>query len=449
MKTTFKYFWKIVVALTVIFCGMWGAPAMAQSQNDLLGVYELALQSDPTFKASEAEYNALRQLLPQARSFLLPHLSAGAHQSWFYLTDDTGDMDFQEWGINLRLTQTLFDWSAISGVQSARYQVKQANADYAAAAQDLIIRVADAYFAVLLATDNLEVTRAEKAASARRLEQTQQRFDVGLLPISEVHSAKASYDFIAAQEIGDENAVADRYEELREITGIAHHNLARLIDDLPLVKPEPLDTEAWVRWAQEQNLNLRAAHFATLAAREQIKFYNAQHLPTIHFVGDYSVTRGERSFADAVIDSDNELGTLTLQADWSLFEGGRVWSQTKQARYEYEQSNYIFDATHRAVQSDTRQAYRGVLAGISQIEAFAQAVISNQVALDATEAGFEVGTKTIVDVLDFQRELYSSERDFARSKYDYLVNTLRLKLAAGTLSLTDIEVINNWLTPAP
>lgn len=423
----------------------------AKSHEDLVDIYQLALQSDPTYKAAEAQQLSTQQLLPQARSYLLPILNLSANQQWMYVNSDKSDLNetLEEHGVNLTLGQTLFDWSALSGTRVAGFQVDQANANYAAAAQDLILRTATAYFNVLLAYDNLQVTRAEKAASSRRLDQTQQRFDVGLLPISDLQGAKANYDFLVAQEIGAENALADNYEQLREITGRVHTAIAVLKQELPLIKPEPTDPEQWARWAEQHNLSLKAANFGVQAAREQIRFYNAKHLPTLDFQGSAGATEGDEAFGDQVLTDTAQTATANFVLNLPVFQGGLIVSQARQARYDFEAASSELEASYRLVTSTTRQSYRGVVAGISQIEAFQQAVISNQVALDAMEAGYEVGTKTIVDVLDLQEDLYGSERDLLQAKYQYILDTLRLKLSAGSLSLTDIEVINGWLVSPP
>ncbi|WP_295537635.1 TolC family outer membrane protein, partial [uncultured Thioclava sp.] len=326
------------------------------------------------------------------------------------------------------------------GLGQAGAHGDKAEADYGAAKQELIVRVSSAYFDVLAALDNVEFSRAEKEATARQLEQAKQRFEVGLIAITDVHEAQAQYDLTVAQEITADNTLANTREALQEITGQYDETLQVLRDEIPLLEPVPSDADAWITQARQQNLSLQAARFAASAAKDEISRQRAGHYPTLDFVANKS-----NSVTHSTTGRETDAETLSLQLNVPLFAGGAVLSRTREAGYRANEARYRLEQTRRGVQRQTRNAYLGVLAGISRVKALEQAVVSSKKALEATEAGFEVGTRTIVDVLLSQRELFRAQRDHARSRYDYLLNTLRLKQSAGSLAVTDVEAISQLM----
>ena len=416
----------------------------ATATEGVLDIYRLATENDPGLKAADASRLAARETLPQARALLLPavNLGADATRTWLNVHDGP-DSSFNSTGYTLSLSQPLYHRDYFVQLRQADSQVQQAETTYAAAAQSVITQVAEAYFNVLAAVDNLGFARAEKEAIGRQLEQTKQRFEVGLIAITDVHEAQARHDLAAAQEIAAINQVDLSREALRELTGVLHDDIAPLGEKLPLVKPEPADLEQWVRAAEQNNLQLIAAQQGLAIAREEIKRQESGHYPTLDLVGTHAYSNagggltGKREFDNTAIG---------VQFNLPLYLGGAVSSRTRQAQHQYQAASDNLEAQRRSTSRTTRDAYLSVIAGISQVNALNQAVISNQSALEATEAGFEVGTRTIVDVLNAQQDLFGAQRDYSRARYDYIVNSLRLKQAAGSLSEEDLAQVDTWLT---
>lgn len=418
--------------------------ATSSRADNLLTIYRLAQQSDPQVRAAAANMQATREARPQSIANMLPNLSVTADTiendqkiSGTSFFSNSGRFNTNSYTISL--VQPIFHFEYYSQYKQAGSTVNRADAEYLAAQQELIVRVARAYFDVLGAIDNLRFTEQERKAISRQLEQAQQRFEVGLIAITDVHEARAVYDQAVAQQIDAENLLDSRHEQLQTITGKVHKELSLLKEDIPLLKPEPEDMSQWVATAQAQNPAILAARYSSEEARQNINIARSGHLPTLDVVATRRHSESGGTLA-RVIDAD----TIGLQLNMSLFEGGRVVSKTRQASYQFNEASENLELQHRNVTRQTRDAYRGVTAGISRIKALMQAVVSNKSALQATEAGFEVGTRTIVDVLISQRNLYRSERDLARSRYDYLIQTLSLKQAAGTLDVSDLEKMNAW-----
>lgn len=417
--------------------------------EDLLTTYRQALESDPQLRAAEAGYRAAREARPQSRSALLPQISLNADYT-HHETDiqdsavggSTGSSDYDSNGYSLSLRQSLYHHDYYVQLRQADAVIAQAEAQFAGVRQSVILRVAEAYFNLLAAQDNLDFAQAEKRAIAQQLRQTQQRFEVGLNAITDVHEAQARYDASVAQEIAAENQLNSAHEVLRELTGRGYEALVPLDEEMPLLSPEPNDIDAWVKTSQEQNLQLLAAEAAVRAAREETNRRRAGHYPTFDLVAShgYSDTMDSPTFGTERTDT-----TIGLQMSLPLYSGGLTSSRTREAEYLYNQAQDTLERQRRASVRQTRDAYLGVIAGISQVKAFRQALSSARTALQATQAGFEVGTRTAVDVLDSQRELYRAQRDYARSRYDYVLASLRLRQAAGTLSEADVNQVNRWL----
>lgn len=423
-----------------------GQPALAL---DLLGAYRIAADSDPTLRAAAANRDALLEADDQALAQVLPNigLSAGRtrtrekiestsstifrNQTSYFTTDR----------YSLELSQPLFRYDRFIQLQQADSQVAQALANYSAAEQDLIIRLAEGYFNVLAAQDNLSFARAELEAIGRQLEQARERFEVGLIAITDVHEAQARYDLATSQEIVAENELDSAREALYEITGELNEPVNALNDRMQLLYPEPRDTATWVDRALDNNLNLIALQAAVEAARQEVKRQRAGHYPTLDLVASHGNTDiGGGSFGGR----ETTESAIGIQAQIPIFQGGAVNSLTREAHYRFIESQEQFDQVRRQTQRQTRDAYRGVASGIAQVRALEQALVSTETALEAAETGFEVGTRTIVDVLDAQRERFRAQRDLARARYDYLLSTLRLKQAAGSLGVDDLQAINAW-----
>lgn len=414
---------------------------------DLIEVYQMAESSDPVYSQSIAAYEATLEAKPQARALLLPTVSLNANTT----TNDQdistssgispGEVGFNSHGYSLDIAQPVFRYDRYLSLQQADSQIQQAQAELDAALQDLIIRVAERYFDALAAIDNLNFVQAEKTSLGRQLEQAKQRFDVGLIAITDVHEAQAGYDRSVANEILAENLIDNTRETLRETTGVYLTDLAPLGDTMPLVSPEPDVIEEWTQISQEQNLQVIAAKNQLETARQEIKIQQSGHLPTLDIVANKGYSSSGGRFGGAQIHST----AIGLELNVPLFEGGLVNSRTREAHSLYNQAFQRLEAAYRSAQRQTREAYLGVISGISQVKALAQSVISSESALEATQAGFEVGTRTTVDVVASQRVLLQAKRDYARARYDYILNTLRLKQAAGTLTPEDLHGINTWL----
>ncbi len=411
---------------------------------DLLGVYNQATTSDPTFKAAHSQWQSNRENIAISRAALLPQFTIGAGYGYSYVHTRRIDSHYSNRAGNYSLTldQPIFNFQSWSKLKQSKSSVKGSAATFAASAQDLMLRSSTAYFNVLQAQDVLRYDRAEKLSIARQLERTKQRYNVGLIAITDVYQAQANYDSIAAQEIQDKNDLSNQKEKLREITGLHYKSFSSLGSRLPLLKPNPASIDSWVKVAKRQNYSLLAARFTALAAQENITSQSTGRLPTIDAEGKYVYTNNSKINAGA---RHSNVTTVGVNLNFPVLQGGLVSAQTRQAKFDYQKALADWEKTRRSAVSTTRQSYLGVLSYISKIRADRQAIISNRSALKATEAGYIVGTQTMVDVLNVQAELYNVQKSYAIDQYQYIIQTLALKQAAGTLSASDLMQINSWL----
>jgi outer membrane protein len=423
-------------------------PLPAALGADLMAIYALASDSDPEFRRMAAVKRAVLEQRPQALATLLPsvNLRANAYENEQDITADfipagSGDLEFASRGYSLDMSQPLFRADRFLRLRQADSRIRQADAELAAAQQDLMMRVSDAYFNVLAASDNLAFARAERHSLSRQLEQASQRFEVGLIAITDVQEAQAGHDRAVAEELAAENNVDNAREALRQITGQYIEALAPLGDDMPLVSPEPQDIDAWTDTALDQNLQIIASLHGVETARQEIRAQSAGHLPTLDLVARHGYDRSGGRFGATELYAT----AVGLELNVPIFEGGAVSSRSREARQRLDERLEVLEAARRQAQRQTREAYLGVISGISRVQALQQAVVSAETALRAVEAGFEVGTRTAIDVVTAERNTSQARRDFARARYDYALNTLRLKLAAGTLSDQDLAHINRWL----
>ncbi len=412
---------------------------------DLIQIYELGLQHDPQLQGARAERDSVRERRPQALAQLRPALSATGNVSRTYRNirsspSGAADSTYNKTGLSLSLSQPLYRKDYWIQLQQSGNQIAQAEANYVAEQQDLVMRVAQAYFGILSAQDTLSFAHAETRAILRQLDQAQQRFDVGLIAITSVYEAQAAYDKARADEIQAENEVDDAWEALHEIVGDSENILASLTAALPLNMPMPEAIDQWSERALQQNPRLVARRSATAVARQNIELQRSGHYPTLALVGSHALNRTNASNA-----ADTDTSSIGLQLNMPLYLGGGITSRTRQARFDFEKAQRNLDKERRAIKRQVRDAYRGVVSSISRVKALKATTVSAKSALEATEAGFEVGTRTMVDVLTEQRNLYRARRDYSRVRYDYILNSLRLKSAAGSLSQVDIESINSWL----
>jgi outer membrane protein len=446
-------------------------PAPVPPGPSLIDIYKLALDRDPAFKQAEAQYLATSQVKPLARSSLLPQVGLSASGSHSY-TDTPGgalsttgipagnrttiDQSAHGWAVNL--SQTVFDWGQFKTLDQAGKRVAQAETTYEAAKQDLTTRVATRYFAVLAAEDNLASARSAREAISRQLEQAQRRFEVGLIAITDVQQAQAGYDTAVATEISAQQTLATAHEFLREIIGEDFPKLAGPKDDFPLRNPDPTNQEEWVRRALSDNLTLNAQRLALDVANEQIDIDRGSRFPKLTFSAGYSDQNRDTTqslyfpegsgIPSPTTTASSQFPTsnnVALNLTFPIYTGGANSAKIQTSVYNARLAMQTVEQVTRQTERQTRDAFLTVISDISRVRALKQSVESNRTALRATEAGFEVGTQTTVDVLVAQNALRTAETDYAQSRYNYLLAAMALKQASGSLNESDVMEIDNFL----
>jgi len=440
--------------------------------DDLVQVYQEARASDPTLAGAEATKLSTDENIDQARSALLPQIAGaldftrtrGGDDSESFVQDPSqpGNPNAvipvngytrtsNQRSLGATLNQSILDISKWTALKASKYSAQAGAATYDAAQQQLMISVAQAYFGVLTALDALKFADANEKALGRQLEQAQQRFDVGLAAITDVNDAKAQHDQAVATVISDQNAVDTARETVRQLTNKEPGEFKKLRENLPLDHPTPDDPKAWVDVALKQNPTLSAAALNVDAANENINTARAGHLPTINAQVGYTraptwghTSAGGQSFPD--FSGDPKWGSsITLSLNVPIFTGGFTQSRVRQAIYQRDFSQDQYEFNRRQVEAATRNNYRSVIAGASEVEATKAAVISAQSSVEATQAGYEVGTRTIVDVLISQQTLLSAQSQYSSARHTFVLNGLLLKQAAGVIELKDLEAINALL----
>lgn len=409
--------------------------------EDLLQAYQLAEQNDAQLRAARAVRDSALEAKPQAKALLLPSASLSASANRIHSDVKGGSENtYGRENLTVSLSQPVYHRDYFIKLEQADKQVAQAEVTYAAEEQGLIVRVAQAYFDVLSAKDSLEFAQSENKAIERQLDQAKQRFEVGLIAITSVHETQAAYDQTRADLILAENEVDNAKEAMREITKEPVDTFSPVIADLPLSAPDPQNIDQWGESAMAQNLSIQAARYATEIARQNIQVQRSGYYPTVDLVGSHALDRNGSSFG-----SDADTTTIGLQLNMPLYTGGAVGSRTRQARFDYQSAQENMDKQVRSVNRQVRDGYRGVLASISAVDALKASTVSAQSALEATEAGLEVGTRTTVDVLSAQRDLFRALSNYSTVRFNYILSSLRLKQAAGSLSKADLEQVNEWL----
>ncbi|EOF4703817.1 MAG: outer membrane channel protein TolC [Klebsiella huaxiensis] len=431
----------------LIGLGLTGFSAMSQAEN-LMQVYQQARISNPDLRKSAADRDAAFEKINEARSPLLPQLGLGADYTYTSGFRDSKDQNSNVTSGALQLTQVLFDmskWRSLTlqektaGIQDVTYQTDQ---------QTLILNTATAYFKVLAAIDTLSYTEAQKQAIYRQLDQTTQRFNVGLVAITDVQNARSQYDAVLANEVTARNDLDNAVEELRQVTGNYYPELASLnVDGFKTNKPSAVN--ALLKEAENRNLSLLQARLSQDLAREQIRQAQDGHLPTLNLNASSGVSNNRYSGSKS-ISQDNDAGQNKIGLSFSLplYQGGMVNSQVKQAQYNFVGASEQLESAHRSVVQTVRSSFNNVNASISSINAYKQAVVSSQSSLDAMEAGYSVGTRTIVDVLNATTTLYEAKQQLSNARYSYLINQLNIKSALGTLNEQDLVALNNTLGKA-
>ncbi|EFO47322.1 TolC protein, partial [Vibrio parahaemolyticus AQ4037] len=419
--------------------------------DSLAEIYDLAKQNDPQLLSVAAQRDRAFEAITSSRSALLPQINLTAGYNLTrgdteydsnLISDVSNDSNALTAGVNF--SQELYNRASWITLDTAEKSARQADATYAAAQQGLILRVSQAYFEVLRAQDNLVFVRAEKAAVGRQLEQTKQRFEVGLSAITDVHDAQAQYDAVLADEVLAENDLINSYESLREITGQEHKNLNVLDTNRFSATRTNSPAETLIDEAKTKNLSLLSARISQDIARDNISLASSGHLPTLSLDGGYNYGDTSNSARDNTTDNFNIGVNLAVP----LYTGGNVTSQTKQAEFAYVAASEDLEAQYRSVVKDVRAQNNNINASIGALKAYEQSVVSARSALEATEAGFDVGTRTIVDVLDATRRLYDANKNLSDARYNYILSVLQLRQAVGTLSEQDILDVDAGLKPA-
>src|SRR5436190_3460550 len=453
------------------------------SGEDLLTIFDQAVVNDPSVREAEFTRQATREARPQAWAAYLPQINGtynkgesegnrlivdaqvipdpnnpGTRVLQRYADNSSPSPEFSGW--NLELRQTIFSWQGLVGLHQAGKIVAQADADYGNAQQDLALRVSTRYFDVLAAQDNVQAQQASLEAISRQLEQADKRFEVGLIAITDVQEARAARDTAAADLIAAKRAYATSQELLREITDMQYQVLSTPRATMPLAIPEPADAQKWVEASMEQNLALTSSRLGAEIARDNVRTAFGGHLPTVDLVVGKSHSEsadikdfppapgfgGDSAPSNTDIDTDK---SISLQVQVPIWSSGGTHSRVKQESYRWQAAKQRVERVSRETERTARDAYLGVMSEISRVQALKQALESSRTALKATEAGYDVGTRTAIDVLATRRRLVQAYTNYSRSRYDYMLNVLRLKQAAGLLDRKALEDVNSWLEAPP
>jgi len=449
-----------------------------QGFSDTLSeIFDLSVQNDPQLRAASAAYMAGKESENISRAGLLPQVAVSAEysetdeelqrESTFILeeipvnsvTDRETDTDSTTYALSV--SQPVFDLPAWYDYKGGKLVSEQARLQFQLDQQDLIVRVAKAYFGVLKASENLTTAIAEEEAMARQLEQTRQRYEVGLLPITDVHEAQSAYDNTKVNTLLLRGLLQNSFESLEVLTGQPHYQLAALKEDFPASPPDA-NREEWVKVALENNLQLRISQTGRDAARQNADARKYEHLPTVTASFKYQDVDQDGTFDDnnttlknAPESLESQRSTVAINLNWPIFTGGLVSAQRRQASQQYIQADETANYALRNTTQEARTAHLDVITTSATVSARDQAVTSANSALEATQAGYDVGTRNIVDVLIAQRNLFQATRDYANGRYDYIASSIYLKLVSGQLSPDDIYQLNAWLdtsklvTPSP
>ncbi len=422
-----------------------GVSAGAHAEN-LLDIYQQAQLKDPQLLQSKAVRDQAFEKINESRAALLPQINLGAGLNYLQNKDDRQTNNKASG--SLSLDQSIYRRSNWINLDLTEKSATQNDVAYNLEIQNLMLRSATAYFNVLKAMDTLEFVRANKVAVERQLEQTQQRFEVGLTAITDVHEAEASRDQALADEINAENELANSYEALRELTGIDHRNLDVLNTDRFSPQKTAFGSDKWLELALDKNLQLHSARIAKDIAKEQIDLQKTGHEPTLDLGAGLQTSNTDYKLDSIQSGGNDNQANIGLTFKLPIYSGGATSSKVKQAQYNYVAASELLEKNFRSVQSTVRSSYNNVNASIGSVRAYSQSVVSADSALKATEAGYEVGTRTIVDVLDSTRKLYEAKQKLSEARYNYILNILSLKQAAGILEAQDLVEVNQGLMPA-
>jgi len=419
--------------------------------GDLLDMYRLALANDRRFSAAGNEFEAVKQTVRQAKGLYYPTLGVAAERietSQEIIRSDndvfgSGESDFPTNVLSLSLSQPLFRWDYVSQRRRAGAEVQQAEYQFIAAEQELMLRTAEAYLLTLAALDSEFVTRQELDAVGRQLELARKRLEVGMANGTEVHESQARYDLTQSEVIQAQNALADRQEGLRVITGAIPGSLAPLRDDFDMVPPDPAEPEQWIDQALQNNLAVKARQAAVDVAMAEYRIDKADRYPTLDMVATFENRDTEGSLFGG--GSEVESADISVRAGWTIFQGGTLRARIRESMYKLQQAEDELELERHNVRRATRNAYLGVVSSISRANALKSSRDAQAMTVQAKQRGFETGTNSNLEVLDAERDLYFVQRDYLEARYDYLLNLLNLKRQVGSLGAQDLAMINDLL----
>lgn len=422
-------------------------PVWAQAET-LAEVFALAQQNDAILRSQEANYKANRENKNIARSALLPQISLSATHSDGEISEEIPapyDYDTDADNTEITASQTIFNLEYWHNYRSGKQIANQAEAQFRSDQQELIVRVVGAYTDVLSAIDRYNTAKAEESAIARQLDQTRQRFDVGLVAITDVLESQASFDDAVVNVLNSRGAVGIAFEALETIAGTPINSIAPLSDDYVIKNPEPLQREEWVSKAMANNAELKASEFAKEAALQNAKAKRAAHFPTVTASYQHSEDELETDPTIPGADSDGETDVVALNFRMPLFAGGGISASRRQAWEQYNAANEQYIFASRTTTQAARSYHLAVTTGVARVNAQKQAILSAQSALDATQAGYEAGTRNIVDVLNAERALYNAQRLWHAARYQFITDRLRLEKVSGDLAPAAVEYSNQFV----
>lgn len=404
--------------------------------GELSEIYKLALANDPQLKAAEASFNAGQEIEAQSRASLLPNLNLNANTT----AVDTDNGDFNNHGYTLALSQPVFNAAAWFSFKQGKALSQQAAVRFDLEQQSLIRRTVESYLGVLQATSELETFQAQERAIKRRLDQVNAQYEVGLIANTDVQEAQATYDNARVARITAEGELDNSYEALERLTGKSFTAISLLSDKYPITEPSPAEAKPWVDKAWQGNLSLKLADLSTEAARRAAQAGHAGHYPTLSLTANYDYDEGT-----AVSDNSSDTSSIGLSLSVPIFSGGAVSSKSRELEQRLIENQYNREDTLREITQSTRSLLRNLRTGSLSVQALKQSIKSSQTALEATEEGYKVGTRNVVDVLQAEQQLYAAQRDYANARFNFVQNLIAFKQQLGTLNPEDIQELDSWL----
>ncbi|WP_415903069.1 TolC family outer membrane protein [Neptuniibacter sp. QD29_5] len=406
------------------------------SAGELADIYQLALANDPQLKAAQASFNAGKEIEIQNRSSLLPNVNLSANTT----TIDSDTADYNNHGYTLSLSQPVFNAAAWFTFKQGQVISEQAALQFELEQQILINRTVEAYLGVLRAKSDLQTSEAQERAIKRRLDQVNAQYDVGLIANTDVQEAQASYDNARVARIAAEGDLENSYEALERLTGQGFDTVGQLSEEYPIEEPVPVQAQPWLEKAWKGNLALQLADRASEAARQAAKAGRAGHYPTLSFTANYDYDNGT-----AISDDSTDTSSIGLSLSVPIYSGGSVSSRSRELEQRLIENQFNREDTLREVTQTTRSLLRNLRTGALSVQALQQSIKSSKTALEATEEGYKVGTRNVVDVLQAEQQLYAAQRDYANARFNFVQNLITFKQQLGTLNPEDINELDSWL----